>query len=71
MQETRIQFLVWEDALEQEMATHSSILSWETPWTEETARLQFMGPQKSQTRLSDWARMALEKESSGKQLQLF
>ena len=33
-------------------ATHSSILSWETLWTEETARLQFMGSQKSQTRLS-------------------
>ena len=35
MQETQIQFLVWEDALEKEMATHSSILAWEIPWTQE------------------------------------
>ena len=35
MQETRVQFLGWEDSLEKEMATHSSILAWEIPWTEE------------------------------------
>ena len=35
------------------MATHSSILAWETPWTEESGRLQFVGLQKSQIRLSD------------------
>ena len=35
--------------LEREMATHSSILAWETPWTEESGGLQFMGPQKSWT----------------------
>ena len=34
---------VREDPLKEEMATHSSILSWETPWTEEPGRLQFMG----------------------------
>ena len=35
------------------MATHSSILAWETPWTEESGRLQSVGLQKSQTQLSD------------------
>ena len=40
-----------EDALEKEMATHSSILAWEIPWTEEPGGLQSMGLQKSQTRL--------------------
>ena len=35
MQETRVQFLGWEDPLEKEMATHSSILAWRIPWTEE------------------------------------
>ena len=35
------------------MATHSSILSWEIPWTEEAGRLQSMGSQKSQTQLSE------------------
>ena len=40
MQETQVQSLGWEDPLEKEMATHSSILAWETPWTEEPARLQ-------------------------------
>ena len=49
MQETWIQILVREDALEKETAAHSGILAWEIPWTEETARLQSMGSQKSQT----------------------
>ena len=53
MQETRVQFLGWEDSLEKEMATHSSILAWEIPWTEEPGRLQSMGLQKSLTGLSD------------------
>ena len=39
VQETWIQSLNWEDPLEKEMATHSSILAWETPWTEEPGRL--------------------------------
>ena len=38
-----------EDPLEKEMPTHSSILSWEIPWTEESSRLQSIGSQKSQT----------------------
>ena len=45
MQETRVQFLGWEDSLEKEMATHSSILAWEIPWTEEPGGLQSMGLQ--------------------------
>ena len=46
MQETRIQALGWEDPLEKKMATHSSILAWEIPWTEEPGRLQSMGLQR-------------------------
>ena len=42
-----------EDALEKEMATHSSVLPWEIPPTEEPSGLQSMGSQKSQTWLSD------------------
>ena len=40
MQEMQIQFLRWEDPLEEEMATHSNILAWEIPWTKEPGRLQ-------------------------------
>ena len=40
MQETRVQSLGQEDPLEKEMATHSNILAWEIPWTEETGGLQ-------------------------------
>ena len=43
IQETWVQFLGWEDSLEKEMATHSSILAWRIPPTEEPGRLQFMG----------------------------
>jgi len=39
IQETQVQSLGWEDPLEKEMATHSSILNWEIPWTEEPGRL--------------------------------
>ena len=46
MQEMQIQSLGWEDPLEEEMPTHSSILAWEIPGTEEPARLQFMGSQR-------------------------
>ena len=41
-----VQSLHWEDPLEKEMATHSSILAWETLWTEEPGRLQSMGSQR-------------------------
>ena len=46
MQETRLRSLGWEDPLEKEMATHSSILAWKIPWTEELGRLQSLGSQK-------------------------
>ena len=42
----------WKDPMEQKMATPSSILTWEIPWTEEPGGLQFKGSQKDQTRLS-------------------
>ena len=45
-QETEVQFLGWEDPLEKEMATHSSILAWKIPWTEEPGGLQSMGSQR-------------------------
>ena len=53
MQETGVRSLGGEDPLEKEMATHSSILAWEIPWTEEPSGLQSMGSQKSRTQLSD------------------
>ena len=43
LQETQVRSLDWEDSLEKRMATHSSILTWRIPWTEEPSRLQFMG----------------------------
>ena len=43
--ETWVRFLGWEDPLEKEMATHSSILAWEILWTEEPRGLQAMGSQ--------------------------
>ena len=45
------QSLDWEDPLEKGMATHSSILAWRIPWTEEPGRLQSMRTQKSWTQL--------------------
>ena len=44
--ETRVQSLSWEDLLEKGMATHSSILAWKIPWTEEPGRLQSTGSQR-------------------------
>ena len=52
MQETWVQFLGWKDALEKEMATHSGVPAWETPWTEEPGGIQSMVLQNSRTRLS-------------------
>ena len=48
-----VQSLGWEGPLEEEMATHSSILAWKAPWTEEPGGLQSMGSQ-SQTRVNDY-----------------
>ena len=53
MRETWVQSLGQEDPLEKEMATHSSILAWRIPWTEEPGGLQSTGSQ-SQTGLSDF-----------------
>ena len=49
----QVQSLGWEVPLEEEMATHSSILAWRIPWTEEPAGLQCVGSQKGLTQLSD------------------
>ena len=46
MQGTWVQFLGWEDPLEEEMAAHSSILAWKIPWAEEPGRLWSMGSQR-------------------------
>ena len=47
MQETKIHSMGWEDPLEKEMATHSSILAWRISWIEEAGRLQSMGVTKN------------------------
>ena len=52
IQETRVRSLGWEAPLEKGMTTHSSILAWRMPWTEEPGGLQSMGS-KSRTRLSN------------------
>ena len=52
VRETQVQSLGWEDLLEKEMATHSSILAWKIPWMEEPGRLQSMGLQRVG---HDWA----------------
>ena len=49
VQKTWVRLLGWEDPLEKEMATHSSILAWRIPWIEEPGRLQSMGSQESDT----------------------
>ena len=49
VQETWVRFLGQEDMLEKGMATHSSILAWKMPWTEEPGRLHFMGVTESDT----------------------
>ena len=61
MQETRVRSLGWEDPLEWEMATHSSILAWKIPWTEESGRLQSMG---SQSLGHNWANETESRENT-------
>ena len=46
IRETWVQSLGWEDSLEKEMATHSSIFAWRIPWTEEPTGLQSIGSQR-------------------------
>ena len=54
MQEMQVQSLGREDPLEEEMATHSRIIAWKIPWTEESSGLQSVGVTKSRTQLSDY-----------------
>ena len=49
VQETRVKFLGQEDPLEKEMVSHSSVLDWRIPWTEQPGGLQSIGSQKSDT----------------------
>ena len=49
VEETQVRFLGWEDPTEKEMSTHSSMLAWKFPWTEETGGLQSMGSQELDT----------------------
>ena len=74
MWETRVQSLGQEDLLQKDMATHSSILAWKIPWTEEPGRLQSIGSQ-SRTQLNDFTHslthstpFELRKVSSGPDL---
>ena len=46
IQETWVRSLGWKEPLEKEMTTHSSVLAWEIPWTEEPGRLQSVGSQR-------------------------
>ena len=57
MQKTQVQSLGQEDPMEKGTATHSSILAWRIPWTEETGRLQSVGSQRVGHDWSDWAHM--------------
>ena len=63
VKKTQVLSLGQEDSLEQEMATHSSILAWEISWTEEPGGLQSMGSQKSQTQLSNSTAITTNKEA--------
>ena len=55
MQETQVQSLCWKDSLEKETATHSSILVWRIPWTEEPGGLQSKGSRRVR---HDWSNLA-------------
>ena len=59
MWETQVRSLGWEDHLEKEMATHSSILAWKIPWMEEPCRQQSMRSQQSRTGLSNFTSLKL------------
>ena len=68
MQETRIRSLGQEDPLEEGMTTHSSILAWRIPWTEEPGGLQSMG---LQTVGHNWAGYSINTELAKKFVQVF
>ena len=63
-QEMQVQSLGWEDALEEEIATHSSILAWTIPWTEEPGGLQSMGLQRTRYDLAIKSTMERKQVSS-------
>ena len=63
MQETRVPSLGQEDSLEEEMATHSSILAWRIPWTGEPGGLQSIGLKRVRHDLSDLACMPIDKQT--------
>ena len=56
-QEMQVPSLGWEVPLEKENATHSSILAWETLWTEEPGKLQSLGSQTNKTEMTEYARI--------------
>ena len=60
VRETWVQSLGWEDLLEKEMVTHSSILAWKIPWTEKSGRLQAMGSQRVRYRKSMGIKLSLK-----------
>ena len=62
MQEIRVRFLAWEGPLEEGMATHSSILAWRIPWTEEPGGLQSIGLQRVEKQLSMNAHRELDRD---------
>ena len=61
MQEMQVQSLGWEDPLEKEMATHSSNLAWEIPWTEEPGGLQSMELQRVEHDLATQSSKSMQK----------
>ena len=65
MQEMWVRFPGWEDPLEEGMATHSKILAWRIPWTEEPGRLQSMGSQRVR---QDWMQLSTHTGIHGKHL---
>ena len=64
MWETWVQFLGWEDPLEKGIATHSNILAWRSPWTEDPGEATDHGATKSQTQLSDYVQHSTVASSS-------
>ena len=62
-EETRVQSLGQKDALEEEMVTHSSVLTWRIPWTEMYEELQSMGLQRVR-QLNNWAQIKKKKKDN-------
>ena len=59
MQETQVQSLCWEDPLEKEMATHSSILVWKIPWTEEPQSMGYSPWSRKESDMTDQLTLSL------------